>query len=156
MTALGRIIIVHAKLTIIDDRLLRIGSANINNRSLGFDTECDLSFEADGRSGTGNRREIQRLRTSLLAHWLGCDDTTVDEAINKAGCVVLGLEALRLAGYVRLRPIDVRPLNPLAELVAAYHLGDPFSPKDSYRPWKRRALVSDASRRSMAPAPGGP
>ena len=43
VTTLGRTIIVHAKLTIVDDRLLRIGSANINNRSLGFDTECDLS-----------------------------------------------------------------------------------------------------------------
>ena len=31
-----------------DDTLLRIGSANINNRSLGFDTECDMSFEAQG------------------------------------------------------------------------------------------------------------
>lgn len=152
VTALGRTIIVHAKLTIIDDRLLRIGSANINNRSLGFDTECDLSFEADGRSATGNRREVQRLRTGLLAHWLGCAAATVDEAIDKAGCVVSALEALRLAGYVRLRPIDVTPLNALAEFVAAYHLGDPFSPKDSYRPWKRRALASDASCRSTAPA----
>ena len=33
----------------IDDTLLRIGSANINNRSMGFDTECDLSLEAAGR-----------------------------------------------------------------------------------------------------------
>ena len=51
VTTLGRIIIVHAKLTIIDDRLLRIGSANINNRSMGFDTECDMSFEASAGRG---------------------------------------------------------------------------------------------------------
>ena len=29
---------VHSKVMIVDDRLLRIGSANINNRSMGFDT----------------------------------------------------------------------------------------------------------------------
>jgi phosphatidylserine/phosphatidylglycerophosphate/cardiolipin synthase-like enzyme len=58
VTTLGRIIIVHAKLTIIDDQLLRIGSANINNRSLGFDTECDMTFEAAGRAGSGNRRQM--------------------------------------------------------------------------------------------------
>jgi phosphatidylserine/phosphatidylglycerophosphate/cardiolipin synthase-like enzyme len=25
---------------------LRIGSANLNNRSFGFDTECDIALEA--------------------------------------------------------------------------------------------------------------
>ena len=146
VTTLGRIIIVHAKLTIIDDRLLRIGSANLNNRSMGFDTECDLSFEATGRAGTGNRGEIQRLRTRLLAHWLGCDAASVERAITKAGGVGKGLEALRNAGYVRLRPIGLAPLNPLAEFVADYHLGDPWSPKDSWRPWKRRTLNRNVSR----------
>jgi phosphatidylserine/phosphatidylglycerophosphate/cardiolipin synthase-like enzyme len=148
VTTLGRIIIVHAKLTIVDDRLLRIGSANINNRSMGFDTECDMSFEATGRTGTGNRREILRLRTRLLAHWLGCDDATMDEAIRKAGGVGRALEALRGSGYARLRPIELPPLKPLAEIVAAYHLGDPWSPKDSWRPWKRRALNDRANRQA--------
>ncbi len=37
---------VHSKVMIIDDRLLRIGSANLNNRSMGTDTECDLALEA--------------------------------------------------------------------------------------------------------------
>jgi phosphatidylserine/phosphatidylglycerophosphate/cardiolipin synthase-like enzyme len=49
VTTLGRIIIVHAKLAIIDDVLLRVGSSNLNNRSAGFDSECDLSLEASGR-----------------------------------------------------------------------------------------------------------
>ena len=38
---------VHAKVLIIDDRYLRIGSSNLNNRSMGFDTECDIAIEAD-------------------------------------------------------------------------------------------------------------
>jgi phosphatidylserine/phosphatidylglycerophosphate/cardiolipin synthase-like enzyme len=152
VTTLGRIIIVHAKLTIIDDRLLRIGSANINNRSMGFDTECDMSFEATGRAGTGNRREIQRLRTRLLAHWLGCDDERMDAAIAKAGGVGKGLEALRHAGYARLRPIELPPLKPLAELVATYHVGDPCGPQDSWRPWRRRGIARNASHRVLAQA----
>ena len=43
---------VHSKVMIVDDRLLRIGSANLNNRSMGTDTECDLAIEArsDGRA----------------------------------------------------------------------------------------------------------
>ena len=35
-------IYVHSKITIVDDRLLRVGSANLNNRSMGLDSECDL------------------------------------------------------------------------------------------------------------------
>jgi len=37
---------LHSKLMIVDERLLRIGSANLNNRSMGLDTECDLVIEA--------------------------------------------------------------------------------------------------------------
>ena len=37
---------VHSKVMVVDDVLLRVGSANLNNRSLGLDTECDLAFEA--------------------------------------------------------------------------------------------------------------
>ena len=140
VTTLGRIIIVHAKLTIIDDRLLRIGSGNINNRSMGFDTECDLSFEAGGRAGTGARLEITRLRTRLLAHWLGCAIEIVEAAIGKHGGVGAALEALRNAGYARLRPIETPPVKGFAAFVATYHLGDPFTPADSFRPWRRPAI----------------
>src|SRR5690606_25225300 len=35
-------IYVHAKLLIVDDEILRIGSANFNNRSMGLDSECDV------------------------------------------------------------------------------------------------------------------
>jgi phosphatidylserine/phosphatidylglycerophosphate/cardiolipin synthase-like enzyme len=39
-------IMMHSKLMIVDDWFLRIGSANLNNRSMGLDTECDLALEA--------------------------------------------------------------------------------------------------------------
>ncbi len=39
-------VMVHSKVMIVDDQLLRVGSANLNNRSMGADTECDLIFEA--------------------------------------------------------------------------------------------------------------
>ncbi|HEY5288856.1 MAG TPA: phospholipase D-like domain-containing protein [Caulobacteraceae bacterium] len=142
VTTLGRTIIVHAKLTIIDDVLLRIGSSNINNRSLGFDTECDLSFEASGPGSAANRAEITRLRNQLLAHWLGGDARVLEAAIRQSGSVSGALEALRTHGYCRLRPLEPKPLGPLAAFIAAYHLGDPAGPTDSFRPWKRRALLA--------------
>ena len=39
-------VMVHSKVMIVDDGFLRVGSANLNNRSMGADTECDLAFEA--------------------------------------------------------------------------------------------------------------
>jgi phosphatidylserine/phosphatidylglycerophosphate/cardiolipin synthase-like enzyme len=39
-------VLVHAKLIIADDSILRIGSSNLNNRSTGLDAECDLAIEA--------------------------------------------------------------------------------------------------------------
>src|SRR4029453_19266598 len=37
---------IHSKVMVVDDRFLRIGSANMNNRSMGADTECDLALDA--------------------------------------------------------------------------------------------------------------
>jgi phosphatidylserine/phosphatidylglycerophosphate/cardiolipin synthase-like enzyme len=147
VTTLGRTIIVHAKLTIVDDVLLRIGSANINNRSMGFDTECDMSFEASGADAAASRAEITRLRNTLLTHWLGCADGDLEAAIAKAGGVGAGLEALRTGGYARLRPIEDHPLHSLDAFIAVNHLGDPVGPQDSWRPWERRkALVAQGAR----------
>ena len=147
VTTLGLTIIVHAKLTIIDDVLLRIGSSNINNRSLGFDTECDLSLDANGPGGSANRAEVVRLRNKLLAHWLGCEEATMKAAVAKTGGVGAALESLRANGYCRLRPIAPKPLNPLAGFIASHHLGDPVGPDDSWRPWIRKAAVArEASR----------
>ena len=47
VTAGEQPIYVHAKIMIVDDRLLRVGSSNLNNRSMGYDAECDLALEAD-------------------------------------------------------------------------------------------------------------
>ena len=42
----GVSVYVHSKVMVVDGRLLRIGSSNFNNRSLGFDSECDIAIEA--------------------------------------------------------------------------------------------------------------
>ena len=53
---------LHSKLMIVDDEWLRVGSANFSNRSMGFDTECDLSIEVDGPTAERGRAAIGRLR----------------------------------------------------------------------------------------------
>ena len=142
VTTLGRGIIVHAKVTIIDDVLIRIGSANINNRSMGFDTECDLSLECTDEGDAAATARVAALRTRLLAHWLGCPDDIVDAAIARHGGFTKGLEALRNAGYARLRPITPQKLGPVAAVIAGLHLGDPVSSWDGTRPWRRKRALN--------------
>lgn len=64
----GEGVMVHSKFMTVDDRLLRVGSANLNNRSLGMDTECDLAVEA---SNSAEREAVASLRNRLLAEHLG-------------------------------------------------------------------------------------
>ena len=39
---------VHSKVLIVDDELLTVGSANLSDRSMAYDTECNIAIEADG------------------------------------------------------------------------------------------------------------
>nr|WP_249153308.1 VTT domain-containing protein [Bradyrhizobium diazoefficiens] len=67
-------VMVHSKLLVVDDRILRIGSANLNNRSMGADSECDLIFEA----ATDEHRDfIISVRRRLIAHFCGLDEETI-------------------------------------------------------------------------------
>ena len=157
----GRLIIVHAKLAIIDDVMLRVGSANINNRSTGFDTECDLVIEAeDGPAGAGVRRNVARTRSELIAHWLGRSGDEFDAALRETGAVAGAIERLDDPAARRLQPLTPGFVGPLATLIAKYHLGDPAGPEDSWAPWTRRAALkrqlADMSHRLAAeglPAP---
>ncbi|WP_370113084.1 VTT domain-containing protein [Bradyrhizobium sp. USDA 329] len=67
-------VMVHSKLMIVDDRILRIGSANLNNRSMGADSECDLIFEAASEE---HRDFIASVRHRLIAHFCGLEEQTL-------------------------------------------------------------------------------
>ncbi len=62
---------VHSKVLFVDDRLLSVGSANATNRSLGLDSELNLSWQAHEPE---TERDIARLRCSLLAEHTGKPD----------------------------------------------------------------------------------
>jgi uncharacterized membrane protein YdjX (TVP38/TMEM64 family) len=72
---------IHSKVMVIDDRLLRVGSANINNRSCGTDTECDLTIEAESES---ERAKITQIRNRLIADHTGLTPSEVNQALRTA------------------------------------------------------------------------
>jgi len=62
---------IHAKLLLVDDRFLTVGSANTTNRSMGFDTELNVSWEASSSQQRSLIRSIRYTRMSLLAEHSG-------------------------------------------------------------------------------------
>jgi phospholipase D1/2 len=93
---------IHSKVTVIDDRFLRIGSANINNRSMGTDTECDLAIEARNES---ERRAIIEIRNRLVGDHCGVEAADVARAMAQTGSLVAVVDRLSGNGH-SLRPID--------------------------------------------------
>ena len=99
VTEAGEAIYVHAKIMLIDDRLLRVGSSNVNNRSMGFDTECDLAVEADETAKNEVLREtIAAIRRDLLCEHLGVTEDRLTAALDEAGSLLRAIEDLRGEG----------------------------------------------------------
>lgn len=137
-------IIVHSKVCVIDDRIARVGSANLNNRSGGFDTECELGLERDDEEG---RLAIAAFRDRLVGHFMGVTGDAVAKARTEFGGLGAAIDALNRQG--RLAPIEPPKLTPVGEFIAAYHIGDPSDVSDSWRLGRRRErLVRQA--REMA------
>lgn len=132
LTRRGRNIIVHAKMTIIDDRMIRVGSTNLNNRSCGFDTECDISVEQPRPDGT-----IRRLRQESIAHFLGVAPERFMQEEHVVGTVAGAVAALNEG---RLAPLTDEDPGWWGRFIAEYQLGDPSSSADAWRPWRRLRL----------------
>lgn len=82
---------IHSKVIVIDDRLLRIGSSNLNSRSLGLDTECDIALEG---TTVAARRAIAGLRNRLLAEHVGVTPRRFEAELRRAGSLIAAIEAL--------------------------------------------------------------
>ena len=99
-------LMVHAKVMVIDDFFVRVGSSNLSNRSLGLDSECDLAIVGEEESDTV--RNISSFRNRLLAEHLGVSEEEVATAVTNLGSLQKAVESLRDGD---------RTLMPLAEEV---------------------------------------
>jgi phosphatidylserine/phosphatidylglycerophosphate/cardiolipin synthase-like enzyme len=137
LTARGTPIYVHAKLMIVDDEVLRVGSANLNNRSQGMDSECDVFLDA-ARPGNGHIvPAITRLRHRLLAEHCGMTEMAVTEGLcgDKSMAAMIG--ARPQIGR-RLMPLPLRRLSQTQKALADSALLDPESPDELFARLSRR------------------
>ena len=89
----GDCVNVHDKVMIVDDRVARVGSANLSNRSMGIDTECDLVLDAD--LAPALVPVVAGLRDRLLAEHLGVEPRAVADALAARGSLIKAVDALR-------------------------------------------------------------
>ena len=115
---------VHSKLMIVDERVLRIGSANLCNRSFGLDTEADIAIESRGRPQVTNA--IRRFRDRLIAEHLNVAPEKFTLELARAGSLAGAIQAL--AGEARsLHALDALPEWPDA-VVEVASVADPDEP----------------------------
>ena len=138
-TAKGDPIYVHAKTAVIDDRMIRVGSANMNNRSMGLDSECDVTIDAALPANAGAGPAIRRLRESLIAEHLDVDPAEVGRRFEATGSLIGAIEALRGSGR-SLELLDLTKPGPFDEFIAENELLDPTSPDDMFESLTERGL----------------
>jgi uncharacterized membrane protein YdjX (TVP38/TMEM64 family) len=130
---------VHSKVLVIDDDFATVGSANLSNRSMGFDTECNLALEAHGDPRV--QAAIGALRNRLLGEHLGVAPQRVADALREHGSLIGTIEALRRDAKGRsLDPLEPRISDDVDALVPDAAVIDP-----------ERPLVSDELVRDFVP-----
>jgi phospholipase D1/2 len=142
---------VHSKILVVDDTLVRVGSSNLSNRSMGLDTECDLAIEAAGDARI--QGAIAHFRARLLGEHLGVTSECVAEGVAARQSLISTVESLN--GSKRgLEPLDMEVpswhdrLLPDGKLLdpqfpmAPYKLIGPYVPADNRRLGGRRLMRS--------------
>ena len=133
----GICIDTHSKLIVIDDEWARVGSANLSNRSMGVDSECDLVLQADGERRVHDG--IRHFRNRLLAEHLDTDPAEVQRAIDAGGSVRAAIDRLGRPGRT-LSELQVAPPSEVAVTAASL--------ADMERPVSMETLVQQ-----LAPEP---
>jgi phosphatidylserine/phosphatidylglycerophosphate/cardiolipin synthase-like enzyme len=130
----GTPIYVHAKLLIIDDEILRIGSSNFNNRSMRLDSECDVFIDCTRPANGHCRERIRALRYSLLGEHCGVPPEEIGPLIEQAGSMAAMIAALGGGrGARKLRPFQPAQPTPLEQELADREVFDPEEPADLFR-----------------------
>ncbi|WP_088183466.1 phospholipase D-like domain-containing protein [Sphingobium sp. Z007] len=138
-TQRGAPIYVHAKVLIVDDRLIRVGSSNMNNRSMRLDTECDICIDTQLPGNDGRQATILAIRDDLIAEHLDLPAQRVSAVIAERG-LVAGIEELRQKPGRTLRPYVTPDLNDVQAWLADHEVLDPEGPEEMFEAVSERGL----------------
>jgi phospholipase D1/2 len=124
---------IHSKLLLVDDRFLSIGSANATNRSMGLDTELNVSWEAS-EAQPELACALRELRASLLAEHAGLFGQGKDREFEPVTDLIARLNLLAETPDSRLCRFEAEPSRESSELLEALEpiarVVDPEKPID--------------------------
>jgi phosphatidylserine/phosphatidylglycerophosphate/cardiolipin synthase-like enzyme len=141
-------VLIHAKVLIVDDDILRIGSANFNNRSTGLDLECDLGAEG---INTQHREGVAAIRSRLLSEHLGTTPEAVAQACVNEGSMIRAIERLNV-GQRRLVAFEVSDKGPIKPVLGTRFVDPPKPSRLLAMLWRRRRSQPKYSRGGGAQA----
>ncbi|MDQ8205528.1 VTT domain-containing protein [Pelagicoccus sp. SDUM812003] len=119
-------IYVHAKLIVVDDRILKIGSSNLSNRSMSVDSEIDFSLAFEKTNDS-----IASFRQTLIAQHFSAEPKAWQEAEEKEASLASCFDAFsRKSGQRNLQPLSYGCDSQLKRSLADTQLLDPEDPID--------------------------
>jgi len=118
---------LHSKVMVVDDTFLQIGSANLTNRSMALDSECNLAIAADGREDV--RRAIAGFRIRLLAEHLGVPEQKCESIMNTEPSILYSLTRMR-GTHRGLTPFDHELVTELDSWIPDSAIVDPEKPME--------------------------
>jgi len=119
----GTCLDVHSKVMIVDDEWLRIGSANLSNRSMGMDTECDLTLDAKG--DVRWKRAIRAFCDGVIAEHVGWEIEAVARQIESAGTLSRAIAGM---GSPTRKLVKLDAPEPTETTLVIAEVGDPGEP----------------------------
>jgi phosphatidylserine/phosphatidylglycerophosphate/cardiolipin synthase-like enzyme/uncharacterized membrane protein YdjX (TVP38/TMEM64 family) len=148
---------VHSKVFAMDDDVFSIGSANLSNRSMAFDTECNLAIEAFGSPEQRERvrTAIAAMRARLLAEHLAVSPQDMAAAARRRISLHDAIDELTHEGRTLrvLDPVVAPELDALIPDLAPFDPEKPmqpdelvaqFMPPEAHKPVSRRLLALGA------------
>jgi phosphatidylserine/phosphatidylglycerophosphate/cardiolipin synthase-like enzyme/uncharacterized membrane protein YdjX (TVP38/TMEM64 family) len=108
-------ITVHSKVMVVDSRIISVGSANLNNRSMGFDSELNATLQL--------QKPCYGFTAQLLSHHTEAKASDVKEILEQGGSVREAIQLLNRRSAKRfLQKFPIQAAGPMlldAELVDA-------------------------------------
>lgn len=141
---------VHSKFMIVDDAFIRVGSANISQRSFRIDSELDIAAISE------DHETLRRLLCELLAEHTTLPVDRVQDALRDS--IVKGLDALMLEGESSDRRLVTLGNAPQAAWRKFAHDGDILFDPDRPRSLAQIAdvvLGAKARKRFLKRVPNG-
>ncbi|MCG5242064.1 phospholipase D-like domain-containing protein [Azospirillum doebereinerae] len=143
VTPAGTGIVVHSKIVVVDGRLLRVGSSNLNNRSMGYDTECDLTVEAAPEEMAVSEA-IVATRDRLLAEHLGVEPVLLSATVKRTGSLAAAIDQLNKEEGRRLLALPDTDPSLTEQAFATLRIADPDHPDEAWAVWKRVPVPAPA------------